>query len=118
MTVVQNRPPFQVPLVVRPPLTGVVALALAHIRAVPIEMQIEDVGKAGCDFAVLDEAAADGGLGGAIAEMNKSNRPVLVLGRNPGMKGALHATGLRATQIPPDPVYPPPRARRARQRIP
>src|SRR5437667_410551 len=82
MTVIQNRAPFQVALVVRPPLTGVVALALAHIRAVPIEMQIEDVGKAGCDFAVLDEAAADGGLGGAIAEMNKSNRPVLVLVRN------------------------------------
>src|SRR5438132_677218 len=85
MTVVQNRSPFQVALVVRPPLTGVVALALAHIRAVPIEMQIEDVGKAGCDFAVLDEAAADGGLGGAIAEMNKSNRPVLVLVRNHGL---------------------------------
>ena len=55
MTVIQNRAPFQVALVVRPPLTGVVALALAHIRAVPIEMQIEDVGKAGCDFAVLDD---------------------------------------------------------------
>jgi len=68
MTVVQNRPPIQVALVVRPPLTGVVALALAHIRAVPVEMQIGDVGKAGCDFAILDEAVADGGLGGAIAE--------------------------------------------------
>ena len=99
MTVIQNRAPFQVALVVRPPLTGVVALALAHIRAVPIEMQIEDVGKAGCDFAVLDEAAADGGLGGAIAEMNKSNRPVLVLVRNHGMKGALNAIGLGATEI-------------------
>ena len=99
MTVIQNRAPFQVALVVRPPLTGVVALALAHIRAVPIEMQIEDVGKAGCDFAVLDEAAADGGLGGAIAEMNKSNRPVLVLVRNHSMTGALNAIGLGATEI-------------------
>jgi len=77
----------------------VVALALAHIRAVPVEMQISEVGKAGCDFAVLDEAAADGGLGTAIAEMNKSNRPVLVLVRNHGMKGALNAIGLGATEI-------------------
>jgi len=99
MTVVQNHRPFQVALVVRPPLTGVVALALAHIRAVPVEMQISEVGKAGCDFAVLDEAAADGGLGTAIAEMNKSNRPVLVLVRNHGMKGALNAIGLGATEI-------------------
>ena len=99
MTVVQNHPPIQVALVVRPPLTGVVALALAHIRAVPVEMQIGDVGKAGCDFAVLDEAAADGGLGDAIAEMNKSNRPVLVLVRNHGMQGALRAIGLGATEI-------------------
>jgi DNA-binding response OmpR family regulator len=99
MTVVQNRPPIQVALVVRPPLAGVVALALAHIRALPVEMQISDVGKAGCDFAVLDEAAADGGLRGAIAEMNKSNRPVLVLVRNHGMAGALSAIGLGATEI-------------------
>jgi DNA-binding response OmpR family regulator len=99
MTVVQNRPPIQVALVVRPPLAGVVALALAHIRALPVEMQINDVGKAGCDFAVLDEAAADGGLRGAIAEMNKSNRPVLVLVRNHGMQGALRAIGLGATEI-------------------
>jgi len=77
----------------------VVALALAHIRAVPVEMQISEVGKAGCDFAVLDEAAADGGLRGAIAEMNKSNRPVLVLVRNHGMTGALNAIGLGATEI-------------------
>ena len=99
MTLVQNRPPIQVALVVRPPLTGVVALALAHIRAVPVEMAIGEVGKAGCDFAVLDEAAADGGLGGAIAEMNKSNRPVLVLVRNHGMAGALNAIDLGATEI-------------------
>jgi DNA-binding response OmpR family regulator len=99
MTVVQNRPPIQVALVVRPPLTGVVALALAHIRAIPVEMAIGDVGKAGCDFAILDEAVADGGLGGAIAEMNKSNRPVLVLVRNHGMTGALNAIGLGATEI-------------------
>src|SRR5713226_102500 len=98
MTVIQNRPLFQVALVVRPPLTGVVALALEHIRAVPVEMSIGDVGKAGCDFAVLDEAAADGGLGDAIAEMNKSNRPVLVLVRNHGMQGALRAIGLGATE--------------------
>ena len=99
MTVIQNRSLFQVALVVRPPLTGVVALALEHIRAVPVEMSIGDVGKAGCDFAVLDEAAADGGLGDAIAEMNKSNRPVLVLVRNHGMQGALRAIGLGATEI-------------------
>jgi DNA-binding response OmpR family regulator len=99
MTVIQDHRPFQVALVVRPPLTGVVALALAHIRAVPVEMQIGDVGQAGCDFAVLDEAAADGGLGAAIAEMNKSNRPVLVLVRNHGMHGALNAIGLGATEI-------------------
>jgi DNA-binding response OmpR family regulator len=99
MTLVQNRPPLQVALVVRPPLAGVVALALAHMRAIPVEMQIADVGTAGCDFAVLDEAAADGGLRGAIAEMNKSNRPVLVLVRNHGMTGALNAIGLGATEI-------------------
>ncbi|HEV8654111.1 MAG TPA: response regulator transcription factor [Candidatus Limnocylindria bacterium] len=99
MTGIQNRSPFQVALVVRPPLTGVVALALAHIRAVPIEMQIADVGRAGCDFAVLDEAVADGGLRDAIAEMNKSNKPVLVLVRNHGMMGALNAIGLGATEI-------------------
>jgi DNA-binding response OmpR family regulator len=99
MTVVQNRPPLQVALVVQPPLTGVVALALTHIRAVPREMPIGDVGKAGCDFAILDEAAADGGMAGAIAEMNKTNRPVLVLVRNHGMQGALRAIGLGATEI-------------------
>ena len=99
ITAVQNPRPFQVALVVRPPLAGVVALALAHIRAVPVEMQISEVGKAGCDFAVLDEAAADGGLSTAIAEMNKSSRPVLVLVRNHGMKGALNAIGLGATEI-------------------
>src|SRR5437870_12454073 len=107
MTVIQNRAPFQVALVVRPPLTGVVALALAHIRAVPIEMQIEDVGKAGCDFAVLDEAAADGGLGGAIAEMNKSNRPVLALVRKHGMNGALNAISLGDTDDRRVPFGPP-----------
>jgi DNA-binding response OmpR family regulator len=96
---IQNRPPIQVALVVRPPLAGVVALALAHIRAKPIEMQISEVGKAGCDVAVLDEAAADGGLAGAIAEMTKTNRPVLVLVRNHGMEGALRAIGLGATEI-------------------
>lgn len=99
MTDVQNRSPLQVALVVRPPLTGVVALALTHIRAVPVEMQIGDVGKAGCDFAVLDEAAADGGLRDAITEMVKSNRPVLVLTRNHGMQGALNAIGMGATEI-------------------
>jgi DNA-binding response OmpR family regulator len=99
MTDLQNRPPIQVALVVRPPLAGVVALALTHIRAVPREMQIADVGKAGCDFAVLDEAAADGGLKNAIAEMVKSNKPVLVLVRNHGMAGALNAIGLGATEI-------------------
>jgi two-component system alkaline phosphatase synthesis response regulator PhoP len=99
MTVVHGRPAFQVALVVRPPLAGVVALALSHIRAVPLEMPISEVGTAGCDFAVLDEAAADGGLEGAIAEMVKTNRPVLVLVRNHGMEGALHAIGLGATEI-------------------
>jgi DNA-binding response OmpR family regulator len=106
---VQNRPPldrptldrrpFQVALVVRPPLAGVVALALTHIRATPREMKIAEVGTAGCDFAVLDEAAADGGLRDAIAEMVKTNRPVLVLVRNHGMSGALNAIGLGATEI-------------------
>jgi len=99
MTVVQNHTPLQVALVVRPPLAGVVALALTHIRAVPLEMPITEVGKAGCDFAILDEAAADGGLRGAIAELNKSNLPVLVLVRNHGMTGALNAIGLGATEI-------------------
>ena len=99
MTVVQNRLPIQVALVVRPPLAGVVALALEHIRAVPREMQISEVGSAGCDFAVLDEAAADGGLREAIGEMVKTNRPVLVLVRNHGMTGALNAIGLGATEI-------------------
>lgn len=99
MTVIQTRTPFQVALVVRPPLTGVVTLALTHIRAVPLEIEIADVGSSGCDFAVLDEAAADGGLKGAIAEMTKSNKPVLVLVRNHGMQGALNAIGLGATEI-------------------
>jgi len=99
MTVVQNHPPFKVALVVRPPLAGVVALALTHIRATPREMPIADVGTAGCDLAILDEAAADGGLRGAIAEMAKANRPVLVLVRNHGMAGALNAIGLGATEI-------------------
>jgi DNA-binding response OmpR family regulator len=99
MTLIQNRPPLQVALVIRPPLAGVVALALTHMRAAPLEMQISEVGKAGCDFAVLDEAAADGGLGAAISEMNKSNKPVLVLVRNHGMAGALKAIGLGATEI-------------------
>jgi DNA-binding response OmpR family regulator len=99
MNAVQNRRPIQVALVVRPPLAGVVALALTHIRAVPIEMPISDVGKAGCDFAVLDEAAADGGLQDAITQMVKSNRPVLVLVRNHGMQGALRAIGMGATEI-------------------
>ena len=71
MKAVQDRPLFKVALVVRPPLAGVVALALTHIRAVPLDMQITDVRMAGCDFAVLDEAVADGGLRGAIAEMTK-----------------------------------------------
>src|SRR3982074_594775 len=99
MTLIQNRPPLQVALVIRPPLAGVVALALTHIRAVPREMAISEVGKAGCDFAVLDEAAADGGLQDAITEMVKSNRPVLVLVRNHGMQGALRAIGMGATEI-------------------
>src|SRR5688572_31959966 len=99
MTVVRNHPPFQVALVVRPPLAGVVALALTHIRAVPRDMPIGEVGSAGCDFAVLDEAAADGGLRGAIAEMVKTNGPLLVLTRNHGMTGALNAIGLGATEI-------------------
>jgi DNA-binding response OmpR family regulator len=99
MNVVQNHPPFQVALVVRPPLAGVVSLALTHIRATPREMAISEVGKAGCDFAVLDEAAADGGLQDAITEMVKTNRPVLVLVRNHGMQGALRAIGMGATEI-------------------
>ncbi len=99
MTVVQNHPPYKVALVVRPPLAGVVALALAHIRAVTQEMPIAEVGSAEYDFAVLDEAAADGGLRDAIGELVKSNRPVLVLVRNHGMTGALNAIGLGATEI-------------------
>jgi DNA-binding response OmpR family regulator len=99
MTVIRNRPPFQVALVVRPPLAGVVALALTHIRAVAREMPISEVGAAGCDLAILDEAAADGGLPGAITEMIKTDRPVLVLVRNHGMAGALNAIGMGATEI-------------------
>lgn len=99
MNVVQDHPPIQVALVARPPLAGVVALSLAHIRAVPREMPLSDVGKAGCDLAVLDEAAADGELAPAIAEMVKTNRPVLVLVRNHGIRGAVNAIGLGATEI-------------------
>jgi DNA-binding response OmpR family regulator len=99
MTDIQNGPPLQVALVVRPPLAGVVTLALRHLRAVPRELNVADLGKAGCDLAVLDEAAADGGLRGAIAEMNKTNRPVMVLVRNHGMQGALDAVGMGATEI-------------------
>ena len=54
MTVVQNRPPIRVALVVRPPLAGVVTLALAHIGAKTTEMSISEVGRADLDFAVLD----------------------------------------------------------------
>ncbi len=96
---VQNRPPFLVALVVRPPLAGVVTLALTHIRATTREMTIGEVGHAGCDLAVLDEAAADGGLATAVAELVKTNRPVLVLTRNHGMRGALSAIGFGATEI-------------------
>lgn len=99
MNIDQNRPPIQVALVARPPLAGVVTLALAHIRATTREMSIGEVGRAGCDFAVLDEAAADGGLEGAVAEMVKTNHPVLVLTRNHGMRGALAAIGFGATEI-------------------
>ncbi len=95
----QGRPPLQVALVVRPPLAGVVSLALAHIRATPREMPIDEVGHAGCDFAVLDEAAADGGIDAAVAEMAKTNRPVLVLVRNHGVRGAVRAIGSGATEI-------------------
>src|SRR6266508_4280805 len=95
----QSRPPFLVALVVRPPLAGVVTLALTHIRATTREMTIGEVGHAGCDLAVLDEAAADGGLGGAVGELVKTNRPVLVLTRNHGMRGALSAIGYGATEI-------------------
>jgi DNA-binding response OmpR family regulator len=95
----QNRPPFLVALVVRPPLAGVVRLALTHIRATTREMTIGEVGHAGCDLAVLDEAAADGGLETAVAELVKTNRPVLVLTRNHGMRGALSAIGFGATEI-------------------
>ncbi len=95
----QSRPPFLVALVVRPPLAGVVTLALTHIRATTREMTIGEVGHAGCDLAVLDEAAADGGLGGAVGELVKTNRPVLVLTRNHGMRGALSAIGFGATEI-------------------
>jgi DNA-binding response OmpR family regulator len=96
---VQNRSPFLVALVVRPPLAGVVTLALTHIRATTREMTIGEVGHAGCDLAVLDEAAADGGLATAVAELVKTNRPVLVLTRNHGMRGALSAIGFGATEI-------------------
>ena len=99
MTVVQDHPPFKVALVVRPPLAGVVTLALTHIRAVTREMPISEVGAAGYDFAVLDEAAVDGGLRGAIGDIVKSNRPVLVLVRDHGMAGAINAIGLGATEI-------------------
>ncbi|HUG05019.1 MAG TPA: hypothetical protein VMQ78_00590, partial [Candidatus Limnocylindria bacterium] len=99
MTDLHYRPPYRAALVVRPPLAGMVALALAHLRAVPKEVQTSEIGTAGCDFAVLDEAAADGGLGAAIAEMVKAGRPVLVLVRNHGMNGALNAIALGATEI-------------------
>jgi DNA-binding response OmpR family regulator len=99
MSIDQNRAPIQAALVVRPPLAGVVTLALAHIRAVTREMPIAEVGQAGCDIAVLDEAAADGGLGSAIVEMVKTNRPVLVLVRNHGIRGAIGAIGSGATEI-------------------
>jgi DNA-binding response OmpR family regulator len=99
MSDVQNRTPIQVALVVRPPLAGVVTLALAHIRAETREMLIGEVAGAGCDLAVLDEAAADGGLQGAVAEMIKTAKPVLVLTRNHGMRGALTAIGFGATEI-------------------
>jgi two-component system, OmpR family, phosphate regulon response regulator OmpR len=99
MQPIKDGPPLQVALVVKPPLAGVVTLALRHIRAVPRELTVSEVGKAGCDVAILDEAAADGGLAGGIAEMAKTNKPVLVLVRNHGMEGALNAVGMGATEI-------------------
>ncbi|HKY49798.1 MAG TPA: response regulator transcription factor [Candidatus Limnocylindria bacterium] len=99
MTILQAAPPITVALVARPPLSGVVTLALAHIHASTVEMPIARVGEAGCDMAVLDEAAADGGLATAISEMVKTSRPVLVLVRNHGIRGAIDAIGAGATEI-------------------
>lgn len=99
MTLVQDRPPIHVAVVVRPPLAGVVTLALAHIGATTKAMSISDIGRADSDFAVLDEAAADGGMRDAIAETAKTNRPVLVLTRNQGIRGALSAIGFGATEV-------------------
>lgn len=99
MAPLQADTPFRVALVARPPLAGVVTLALKHIGAITRDMPIADVGHGSCDMAVLDEAAADGGLAGAIAEMVKSGKPVLVLVRNHGMRGALSAIGSGATEI-------------------
>lgn len=117
MSIVQDRPPIQVALVVRPPLAGVVTLALTHIRAKTREMPIGEVAQAGCDLAVLDESAADGGLERAIAELVKTDRPVLVLTRNHGMRGALTAIGFGATEILRVPFEPAELVIRASQAI-
>ena len=99
MATLQAHEPFRVALVVRPPLAGVVTLALRHVGAVTKDMPIAEVGHAGCDMAILDEAAAETGLHGAVAEMVKTGRPVLVLVRNHGIRGALGAIGSGATEI-------------------
>jgi DNA-binding response OmpR family regulator len=107
MNTLQKRPSFETALVVRSPLSGVVALALAHIRANCREIPISAVGVAAYDLAILDEAAAGGGLASGIAETIKSNRPVLVLVRRHGMKGALNAIGMGASEtlrVPFDPA--------------
>ena len=117
MTTHQAHEPFRVALVARPPLAGVVTLALQHIGAVTQNMPIADVGHAGCDMAILDESATNGGLDGAIAEMVKTGRPVLVLVRNHGIRGALGAIGSGATEILRVPFEPAELVIRASQAI-
>lgn len=84
---------------VRPPLFGVVALALKHLRATCRDVPMSALGTAAYDLAVIDESVAGGDLTSAIVETVKSKRPVLVLVRDRGTKGALNAIGLGASEI-------------------
>ncbi|HEV8229921.1 MAG TPA: response regulator transcription factor [Candidatus Limnocylindria bacterium] len=99
MTVIHNSPQIQVALVAQPPLAGMVALALASLEARVLEMPLSDVGRAGCDFAVLDEALADGAVDKAIERMALKGKPVLVLVRNHGVNGAIRAIHAGATEV-------------------
>lgn len=99
MNAPRQNPGFEVALVVRSPLLGVVALALKHLRANCREIPMSTLGTAAYDLAVLDESVAGDELTAGVVETVKSKRPVLVLVRDRDTKRALNAIGLGASEI-------------------